>query len=264
MSSTQKLIKVGAIAFAIFLIVNIIEGILFVFHLCGGNIYRSGEMNFQEEYTIIENIDMDISASKIIFDTGEKFKIDASNVSKSFEVKETNGNLKIQEKRNYFWSHESGTIRITIPNEMVINRLNISSGAGKIELKNITVNHAKIEVGAGSFVAENSIFYETKIDSGAGEVRIDKSILHNLDLATGVGKAKLQAEILGKSQIDCGVGEVHLLLPKKNDYQLKLEKGIGSIEVDGKKLANESTYGDGENYIAIEGGIGSIKVDFNE
>ena len=264
MSSAQKLIKIGAIAFAIFLIVSIFEGILFVFQICGGYNYDKKDLDFHEIYQNIIEIDIDISASKIILNTGENFEVNAKNVSNRLEARETNGKLIIKEKKHFFWSHQSGVIEVTIPSKVLLDRLKISSGAGKVELRNVTAKESKIGLGAGSLLIENSVFYETKIDSGAGEVKVNESILHNLDIDSGVGKTELKADILGTSKIECGIGEIHLVLPKESDYKLTLEKGIGNLEVNGKSIQNESTYGSGENNIKIEGGIGSIKIDFKE
>ena len=43
---------------------------------------------------------------------------------------------------------------------------------------------------------------------------------------------------------------------------MKLEKGIGEVRVDGSLIDNDSIVGNGNNYIRIEGGIGSIKVNY--
>lgn len=50
----------------------------------------------------------------------------------------------------------------------------------------------------------------------------------------------------------------------KDNYKIIAEKGIGSIKIDGVEQGQESTYGSGENLIKLEGGIGSINIDFAE
>ena len=92
---------------------------------------------------------------------------------------------------------------------------------------------------------------------------ITNANLNNLDLDMGVGKLSLTSKILGNSKIDSGIGEIDLnLVGNKEDYKLHIDKGIGNVTADGTNLGDDSKYGDGNNYIDIDGGIGSINIDF--
>ena len=65
---------------------------------------------------------------------------------------------------------------------------------------------------------------------------INSSKLKNLDLDIGAGKATIEAYLEGRNDIDCGVGALDInLLGNKEDYQIKVNKGIGSVTVDGIK-----------------------------
>ena len=79
----------------------------------------------------------------------------------------------------------------------------------------------------------------------------------------GIGKVEINADIKGNSTISCGIGELILdLLGNKDDYQVIVDKGVGSVKVDGIKKKDDSIYGNGLNKINIDGGIGTIHVDF--
>ena len=68
-----------------------------------------------------------------------------------------------------------------------------------------------------------------------------------------------------KVKINAGIGNLELnIQDNKENYTIKADKGIGYIKRDGKEVADDVTYGDGENNIKIDGGIGSIKIDFEE
>ena len=68
-----------------------------------------------------------------------------------------------------------------------------------------------------------------------------------------------------KVKINAGIGSLELnILGNKKIYTIKADKGIGSIKIDGKEVADDVTYGDGKNTIKIDGGIGSINVDFED
>ena len=50
----------------------------------------------------------------------------------------------------------------------------------------------------------------------------------------------------------------------KRNYQIKVDKGVGNATLDGKSIRDDSVYGDGQNRIDIDGGIGSVDIEFEE
>lgn len=65
--------------------------------------------------------------------------------------------------------------------------------------------------------------------------------------------------------IDAGVGSLKLNINgKKEDYKIKVSKGIGAIRINGDEVSNDSTTGNGENYIEIDGGIGDIRINIQD
>ena len=104
---------------------------------------------------------------------------------------------------------------------------------------------------------------EIKIDGGAGSIVIENGKLNNIDLDMGIGKLSLTSEISGNNEIDAGVGDIDLnLIGTINNYKVKLDKGIGSAKFNKEKMKNNTYYGNGLNIIDINGGVGSIKIDF--
>lgn len=263
MTSAQKVIKGCAIAFAIFIIIMIFNGILFALRVTGIFTTPSGDVNFEEQYENVYELDIDNSATNLIIKSGDKLKVEARNVSSSFSSKVSGGKLQIKEKANWgLFGNKVGEIEITLPHNLKLDNLKISAGAGKIEINDVTTSNLKIEQGAGLVKIQNSNFKKTDIDGGAGEINIQNSILEDLDLDSGVGKVSIEGEILGISKIDSGVGETNLLLGNRNNYSIYVEKGIGSIKIDSEEIKSETTNGNGENKIKIDGGIGAINVDF--
>ena len=65
--------------------------------------------------------------------------------------------------------------------------------------------------------------------------------------------------------MDLGVGESNItLIGSKEDYKLDLEKGLGNISVDGANVSDYGSSGNGTNKVEINGGVGSINVEFKE
>ena len=129
---------------------------------------------------------------------------------------------------------------------MQVNNLDLELGAGKTNINNIKTNN-------------------TDIESGAGKLEIKSSLINNLDLDMGVGEIIIEANLTGNTKIDAGIGSLKLdILGKALDYKIKLDKDIGNVYIDNKKVKDNEVIGNGSNYIDIDGGIGEIKVNFKE
>lgn len=262
MNQTNKIIKYIAIAFAVFLIISIISGILSIFLFVGG-IFSNDEIIDLKQLDInqnIENIDVDIKNTSITIKQSDIFKVETNN--KYIEHKQNDNKLSIKE-RSHFWHNNKTNLIIYIPSN-ILNNVEIDTGAGLVSIENLLANQLDLNLGAGKVEINNlEILNKTKIDGGAGEINIKNGIINNLDLDMGVGKVTIGAKILGNSEINAGVGELNLdLIGREDDYNINVEKGIGSIKLSGNDIKN-GIYGNGNNKIDIDGGVGSINIKFD-
>ena len=70
-------------------------------------------------------------------------------------------------------------------------------------------------------------------------------------------------DLLKYDEINAGVGSLNIdLQGEKDSYKIQANKGLGSIKIDGKELPDGESFGNGENYIEVDGGVGNIKIDF--
>ena len=140
----------------------------------------------------------------------------------------------------------------------------IENGAGKLDINDLSTNELELDLGAGKVTIDKlTVLKEASIDGGAGEVNISNSSINNLDLDMGIGIVLISSTLTGNSEIDAGIGEVDLnLLDKKDNYKINIDKSIGEIIIDGNKVGEENSYGNGLNTIDISGGIGSININF--
>lgn len=61
------------------------------------------------------------------------------------------------------------------------------------------------------------------------------------------------------------MGETRLtLIGSREDYQIKLDRGLGEAKLEGESMGDTSVYGAGQNLIDIDGGVGAIKIDFEK
>lgn len=268
MTPVQRTIKYCAIAFAVFLSISIIGGIIGALasvSMIFGSKSAAGET---KNYTISKNItdlNIDISATELEIKSGESFFVESNH--KNLTVKEKDGCLKISEKKP-FWGFSTNSIKliVTIPRDMVFNTANVETGAGRVYVETLNAKNLNLSLGAGKADFEN-LYAEnySKIDGGAGKLTVKNGSLANLKLDMGVGKLNLCSALLGDCEFDMGVGGTDVtLLGAKEDYQIKLSKGIGKATVDGIELGDGAVYDDGINKIEIDGGVGAINVNFQD
>ena len=268
MTTLQKVIKYIAVAFAIFLIVTIIGGIItgitgVSYLLSDKDIEAVGEMKVYSIDSDISSLSVDLSGAQLKIKTADKLSLESNH--KYISVKEENGKLTVSEKRKPFSVFSEGvTVILNVPESLVFDVAAIDTGAGEVVIESLSANDLEISLGPGkadikSLTANTS----RKIDGGAGELNIDGGRLCNLKLDMGVGELTLKSRIEGKSELDYGVGETNLILiGSKADYKIELDKGIGEATLSGESMKDDSVYGTGESFIEIDGGVGALKIEF--
>jgi len=270
MTSAQKVIKYLAIAFAIFLIITIISTILGVLYALSGVLgLRTDSTSGGPMTTIsfegahIAVLEIDIDYTNLTIKTGEFFKVETNN--NDIKCKQSNEKLEIKdEKYNWFSNYDNEDLIVYIPENLELENAEINAGAGKINIENLTTKKLSLELGAGETEVKSlNVSNECNIEGGAGRVNILGGTIKDLDLDMGIGEINLSSKLTGKSDIDAGVGNLKVNLQgDKETYKIKANKGIGNIKINGKDISNSEIYGNGENHIEVDGGVGNIDIDF--
>lgn len=271
MTSIQRLIKLIADAIAIGLVVAIIGGAGTVMLAVSGITSLKNEIKeakANEEYTLynvedgISNISLNLSTASLAVKQGDSFSV---YHGEGFKIKNKKGILYVEdtvkEVLNITSSH---TVIITVPKNKTFSKVSIASGAGSIYIERLTCDTLDLDLGVGTadidYIKVNS---KAKIDGGVGEMTINKGTLNNLDYSVVVGQSNITAKLTGKSEIEAGIGDVRLNLKGgESIYTLKGETGIGAIRISDKKLTDDGVIGSGKNIVEIDGGIGSVRIDF--
>lgn len=271
MTSLQKVIKYIAVAFAIFLIITIIGGVITGISSISFLTSKKnknevvGEMKVYRVESEISSLSVDLSGAELKIETGEKFSVESNH--KYISVKTNNGKLTITEtKKPFAASAKDVTVILCIPENFVFDKATINTGAGKVSVDALSCDDLKLSLGAGKADIKNlTANLNAEIDGGAGELNIDGGKLCNLNIDMGVGKLTLKSRIEGDSDLDIGIGETDLcLLGSENDYKIELDKGVGESKLEGEEMRDDSVYGSGENRIEIDGGVGALSIEFEE
>lgn len=264
MSTTQKIIKYCAIAFAVFLIVSIIGGVLRLFYIfCNDD--TVGEMKAYAVTETVENLEIDLSAAQFEIKSGSSFGVESNH--KYLKLENSNGQLSIKEKHQNFGIHADDIrVILTVPENFVFDKADIVTGAGTVKIDRLEADNLSLELGAGEVSIDNlTANTSVKIDSGAGELTIDGGELANLDFDMGVGEVNLESRLTGNCEIDYGVGELNMtLIGKSDDYSITLDKGVGEATLEDRKMHDGETYGTGNTTVEIDGGVGELNINFDE
>ena len=212
----------------------------------------------------IHSLDVQISAADFKIVSADEFLVE-SNL-KYLSVFEKDGVLKIVDEAKSNSNYTNATLTLYVPNAVVFNDVEIETGAAKMTVDTLSASSVELKLGAGDVRFESlNASAEVDIKGGAGQITIVSGTLNDLSLEMGMGELNLTATVLGDSDLKCGVGESNVtLIGSKDEYKVDIEKGLGNITVDGKTVTDFGSSGNGQNHIEIEGGVGTINLNFKE
>lgn len=272
MTTTQKIIKYLAIAFALFLVISIFSIIFGLSREIISSINSDKkDSKLLEEYTTISNnvnniesFKIDISNDNIEIKEGEKFEVKTNDPDVKFYHE--NSKVKIKTDKTFSWhlsNSSRGTIIIYLPNESNISELDLNLGAGKIDIDKIFVEILLMDLGAGTMTAkEINVYEKAAINGGAGNININSGTINNLNLKLGAGNASIQSDLTGSNTLTTGVGKLNLGLSRsKNNYKFDINKGLGNIILNDFDVSEDTLIGDGETKIKINGAVGNIIIN---
>ena len=275
MTTTQKIIKYLAIAFALFLVISIFSIIFGLSREIISSINSDKkDSKLLEEYTTISNnvnniesFKIDIFNDNIEIKEGEKFEVKTNDPDVKFYHE--NSKVKIKTDKTFSWhlsNSSRGTIIIYLPNEFNITELELNLGAGKIDIDKIFVEILLMDLGAGTMTAkEINVYEKATINGGAGNINIYSGTINNLNLKLGAGNASIESDLTGSNTLTTGVGKLNLGLSRsKDNYKFDISKGLGNIILNDFDVSEDILIGDGETKIKISGAVGNIIINTAE
>lgn len=210
----------------------------------------------------ISSLNIQLNAADFKIEKGDAFLVE-SNL-KYLSVSEKNGVLTIVDNAKSNSSYTDATLTLYVPSGIIFDSIDIETGAAKMIVGTLSANTIELVLGAGDVqIGMLNASSGASIKGGAGKINVASGIINNLDIEVGAGKLDLTARVLGDSEFEFGVGESNItLIGNKEEYKVDIEKGIGSITIDGSVVTGTSSIGSGSNCIDIEGGVGAINLNF--
>jgi len=266
MTTVQKVIKYAALAFALFLALSIIGGIVSGVALIGGIVDSDATTDDLKTYEInpsteILFLDVEIGAADFIIKESDSYCV-KSNL-KNLTVEEKNGTLTIKEKTS-FGRYDGAALTLYLPLHR-FEKAEIKTGAGRFKADSLNAYKLDLELGAGEVYIDRISVTSANIEGGAGNLTVAFGTIGNLDLDMGIGELNLNVELYGNNELDLGVGKANITLRgKQENYTVDIEKGLGSVTVNGENVSEYHCYGNGQGRVDIDGGIGAIHLNFKD
>ncbi len=254
---------------------SVLAGVLVTVITCLAfcNIWRggSGDYILDEAATFkpteeIRSLDIELGAADFKIVVGEELKVETNlkyfSISCNNDVwvmrDQTKGALRRDDVMNAIFT-------LYVPEGTVFDKVGIEAGATKMTVETLSANVVNIELGAGDAHFEQlNASSKIEINGGAGQLTVSDGRLNNLTLDFGAGELNLTTALRGVNDLSFGAGEANItLIGGKDDYTVDIEKGLGSITVDGSSVKDFGC-GSGENRVDISGGVGAINLKFKD
>lgn len=277
MQGAQRAIKYFALALAALLVVTIISGIIgglsFVGMLVWGDEVKWNGISSEwtsVDYTAekITRLDINVKATTVKVQEvseGESVRVETNNEYITTWVDGSKLNV-VEKSHGVFGWGGTGDLVIYVRKGVKFDEVELVIGAGKLDIEKLTTKNLKLDLGAGKTeIRELVVTERAEIEGGAGMVKINDGELRNLDLGIGAGKAEVRAKVTGNAKVSSGVGKTDLtLVGRESDYKFTIDKGIGSVTLDGMSLSDGQTVGDGATRIDVKSGVGAVEIKIVE
>ena len=263
-NKNNRIIKTFAFILAAIVIISMLGGI-YALCITVFDLFQSKQIENQIQYdSLMSSLDIDLKTANLEIKLGDKLLVSTTN--KYVTTYQNNNNIVIQEKKHSLLSKDNNKVIITVPDNFLLDIVEIDITSGSIKIDKLETKRLNLDLGSGTTKINNLLVTDkTKIDCGSGKFLLNNGNLSNLNLDAGLGDNILNTKIIGNSNIETDIGKLELnLIGSINDYELTIDKGVGSIKLNNESLKDKSVVGTGNNYLLIEGGIGLTSITTSE
>lgn len=263
-NKNNRIIKTFAFILAAIVIISMLGGI-YALCITVFDLFQSKQIENQIQYdSLMSSLDIDLKTANLEIKLGDKLLVSTTN--KYVTTYQNNNNIVIQEKKHSLLSKDNNKVIITVPDNFLLDIAEIDITSGSIKIDKLETKRLNLDLGSGTTKINNLLVTDkTKIDCGSGKFLLNNGNLSNLNLDAGLGDTILNTKIIGNSNIETDIGKLELnLIGSINDYELTIDKGVGSIKLNNESLKDKSVVGTGNNYLLIEGGIGLTSITTSE
>lgn len=162
---------------------------------------------------------------------------------------------------------KNSKIVLYLPQDISLQFMQVSLGAGQLKMRDMTVQNMTADVGAGQLSMEKMDIETLELSIGAGELQAKDTRVQNLSASVGMGNLEFSGAIDAAADISCSMGNVSMELEGvKEDFNYELHCVAGNMDIDGEKhtgVEMSKTIDNGaDKSIEIDCSMGNVEVDF--
>lgn len=209
-----------------------------------------GNTNVGRDGTQIRGLSLDIGAAAVTITRGDAYGLTVMGDARYTDTIDE-GIWEIESETDLSTGFTKDTaFHITIPHAVMLDELEISLGAGKLDAAEITCQTADIEVGAGTItLTDFSCINGARFEVNAGSIAVDGTLS-------------------GKTRINCALGDAKLTLDRPANYGYDVDCGLGMVRLDGNSfsgLSNDVRHNsDATDFYKINCDVGNVDISFTE
>lgn len=228
----------------------------------------------------IRALELDVEAGTLVIKTTPEdvCRVIVEHGRKGLRCQVKNGVLLIEENDSIYtlldWSGDStpGIVVVLSENlvkENILESVQVSIGAGQVEVSGLAAQKLDIDVDAGNFQAEDlTVSGRCELDVDAGGVNIHGGqIQGGLYVDVDAGSVVYQGVLDCDWQVDCDAGSVAMdLTEMMTDHNYRVEYNMGTVQIGSTEFEgmSDQAYLDYQApYLAqIQCDVGEVKVSF--
>lgn len=203
---------------------------------------------------VIRNLEIEADAAEVIIvesESADEFGVYTNDRKVDARVKK--GTLVIERHSPSVNDGKEKRITLEIPKDFSFEDVEISVGAGVVEIQRLAAADADFEIGAGEIIVHNGNLRSCDVEVGVGNFEYEGIIYDGMNRAeckVGVGMGSAEFRLKGSLE----------------DYNYRIECAAGNIIVGDETysgLANETYIGNhAEAEFEIECAMGNVEVNF--
>lgn len=201
------------------------------------------------------------------------FYVETSGSGK-FQAYLENGILQIREtptsRRWNSWDEwEKCVVILYVPEGYHYGEVDISLGAGELEINGLDGDKVSLEVGAGRIAADGLKAGTLELKAGMGQIELRNVDVRELEAEIGMGELSLQGNIEESADASCAMGNVDMRLTgSQEDFNYRISGAMGNIDLGSESysgLGMSKTVDNGAaKNMELECEAGNITITFTE
>lgn len=250
--------------------------------------YDIGDQNmFDKDYTIWEKnvekiqiaeanastvttLNMELGGCEFVLEESDDdfyyFEYDGPGKSQAY-AEDSELYVKVLNTVEWSINSNSGKVTLYVPSEASLGKVEVSLGAGEMELDGLKAAEIVFELGAGQVHAKGLQTDDLEVSVGAGDIVLTEAVLKDVQTQVGAGNFRIDGTVSGNISAECAMGNITLKLDgSESDFNYEIECVTGNITVGDTEysgLAQErSINNNATKNIELECAMGNVEVEF--